>query len=502
MPNRYCDALGIPVPRVEEHLPGGVVKLFHTMAVALLEHGGPMSLEQIVERLAAAGLDTPSGLRVSLLKAWHGRGPIVRDPDGSFGLALRHYSMDWILLATGLRPRLKVAFPPAPVLPPQRGDDEPFAADELRLVLLWPYTGISDVRRAAAVLDAAGRPLTGPELDAFASRVLGEPRIGLTRNAEQWRDRRMVREGPGGVFALVAGPEELRDLRRNLRRRVLPQAERAAREADWEAHAEAYEAAHEARREREVIEAATLRRAIVRGLPAGAEPEAVGVLDVRSRAIRIFTPVERAAVVAALEGYDLLAGLDVRGLLLALGGDPDRWQIADLGPPQKTWRLNRAGRTLRLTPELLMTGSLGISRPLADAAKVRGYVASGDRRRLAARLESDLKHLHALYRYGTLHCFVRLRWGFVDELLHVPWCHPGDPHLDDILREAALRGLPVDLVVGSAPGWEHPWARARRVYVGAREGEWLHVDGRPDDPPIILAAEVQAVRLAEGDVEE
>jgi len=500
VPNRYCDTLGIPVPRVEEHLPGGVVKLFHTMAVALLERGGPMSLHQVVERLATAGLDTPSGLRVSLLKAWHGREPIVRNPDGSFALAIRSHEMDWILLATGLRPQPKVALPPPPVLPPLRGDDEPFAEDELRLVLQWPYTAISDVRRAAAVLDAAGRPLTGPELDAFASRVLGEPRIGLTRSAHHWRGR-MVREGPGGAFALVAGPEELRDLRRKLRGLVRPAAERAAAEANTAARIEAYETAYLARQEREVVEAATLRRAIVRGLPAGAEPEAVGILDVRTREIRIFTPAERAAVVAALGEYDLLAGLDMRGLLLALGADPDRWEIADLGPPQKTWRLNRAGRTLRLTPELLMSGSLGISRPLADAAKVRGYVASGDRRRLAARLESDLKHLHAFYRYGTLHGCVRLRWGFVDAMLYVPWCHPGDPQLDDILREAVARGLPVDLVVGSAPGWEHPWARARRVYVEARDDGWLYVDGRPEDPPVILAAEVQALRLAEGDEE-
>ena len=497
MPNRYCDALGIPAPRVEDHIPGGIVKLFHTMVVALLEHGGPMTMDEIVARLEAAGLDTPSGLRVSLAKAWHGNKPVVRNPDGSFALALRSIEMDWILLATHLRPLPQVELPPRPAPPPIRGDDESFAEDELRLVLRWPYSGVSDLRRAAAALDAAGRPLTGPQLDAFASRVLGEPRIGLTRSAGCWRGR-MVREGPGGAFTLVAGPEELRSLRRDLRRLVRPLAERAANEAESLARAEAREAHYQARREREVVEAAALRRAIVRGLPAGAGPEAVGVLDIAKREIRVFSPVEAAAVISVLECYDLLMGLDIRGLLHALGADPDRWQLADLGPPQKTWRLNRAGRVLRLTPDLLIHGTTGVSRPLADPAKVREYVASGDRRRLVRRLEADLKSLHAFYRYGILHSGVRLRWGFVDAMLHAPWFQPGDQSLVDVLRDAAKRGVPVDLVVGSAPGWENPWARARRVFVHAREGEWLLVEGAANELPMIPVADVQAVRAADG----
>jgi hypothetical protein len=42
---------------------------------------------------------------------------------------------------------------------------------------------------------------------------------------------------------------------------------------------------------------------------------------------------------------------------------------------------------------------------------------------LARRLEPDAKSLHALHEYGRLHGCVRLRWGFLDTNLPVPWRH-------------------------------------------------------------------------------
>ena len=47
-------------------------------------------------------------------------------------------------------------------------------------------------------------------------------------------------------------------------------------------------------------------------------------------------------------------------------------------------------------------------------------------------------------------------------MLPVDRAVPGEPHLHEILERARAAGAPVDLVVGSAPGWADPWSRARR----------------------------------------
>ena len=147
----------------------------------------------------------------------------------------------------------------------------------------------------------------------------------------------------------------------------------------------------------------------------------------------------------------MLVDLYVRGLLEDFPVDPAAFRLRDLSPPRKTWRLNRAGRTLRphhihawsvaraakvrqiephgalstgtvlmstvrsamgeygprrracaprsrarreyggrLTPALLITSSVGISKPLADPAVVSRYVTAGHTGRLRRRLESDL----------------------------------------------------------------------------------------------------------------
>jgi hypothetical protein len=139
--------------------------------------------------------------------------------------------------------------------------------------------------------------------------------------------------------------------------------------------------------------------------------------------------------------------------------------LVDIGPPQKTRQLNRAGRKLKITPELLISGSTGISRPLGDPARITEYLASDQQTKLRRRLESDVKSLYAFYHYGHLHRRVRLQWGFLDESLGVDWAHPGDPSLHGILEECRENGGLVDIVSGSAPGWNDPWSRAVRVQV-------------------------------------
>jgi hypothetical protein len=125
----------------------------------------------------------------------------------------------------------------------------------------------------------------------------------------------------------------------------------------------------------------------------------------------------------------------------------------DLRPPQKSRRINRAGRTLKITAELLIWSTTGISRPLGDPYKVARYLARGEAGKLARRLKRDVKALYAFYRYGVVHGGVRLRWGFLDEVLGVDWAVPGDLHLYEILNRARETGALVDIVTGTAPGW-------------------------------------------------
>jgi hypothetical protein len=96
----------------------------------------------------------------------------------------------------------------------------------------------------------------------------------------------------------------------------------------------------------------------------------VSILDLRSREIRSLTESVRAEAAAALKGFDVVYGLDVRETLAALGLDALDFRLFDLRPPRKSVGLNRAGKTLHVTPELVIASSTGIGHPLSDPVKV------------------------------------------------------------------------------------------------------------------------------------
>ena len=122
-----------------------------------------------------------------------------------------------------------------------------------------------------------------------------------------------------------------------------------------------------------------------------------------------------------LAEYDLIAALEVRPLLRALAFEPGPRPLADLGPPQKSKTLNQAGRTLTITTPLLVWGSCGIGRPFGDEKRLQSYLVAGKTTKLYRRLEADAKALAAYYAYGRLQHAVRLRWGFLDEMIPAPW---------------------------------------------------------------------------------
>jgi len=232
---------------------------------------------------------------------------------------------------------------------------------------------------------------------------------------------------------------------------------------------------------------------IVHGVPA-AKPEAAVLLDVGARTIETFVGDELGGVKQRLDAYDVIAGLHVRALLRALAYDPGPRRLADLAPPQKTRQLNKRGRVLKITPELLIQGSCGISRPLSDPGKLQAYLRDGETTRLRRRLEADAKALYAFYQYGRLHGAVRLRWGFLDERLPAPWVHHDEPTLYTLMRQALELGLPVEVVAGSAPTWADPWSRVRQCTVLKEPGGWrTYLVG--DDGTFIDDADVQLARI-------
>jgi hypothetical protein len=215
------------------------------------------------------------------------------------------------------------------------------------------------------------------------------------------------------------------------------------------------------------------------------------VLDVEARRFTTFPTLDAWPGVACLEGFDVVVGVDVRNALLALGVDPEPFLLVDLGPPQKTLRINKSGRKLLITMDLLMRGSVGMS--LGEPERIARYIQEGDHRHLAARLESDAKSLFAYYLFGRLHGCVRLRWGFLDENLSVDWRLPGEEALYEILEQAETEGREVEVVLGSAPGWNDPWSRAKNGRV-TRGGPW---DQRVVELPnrTVSVDEIQSARL-------
>jgi hypothetical protein len=244
-------------------------------------------------------------------------------------------------------------------------------------------------------------------------------------------------------------------------------------------------------------ELARMRRVLIHAFPA-ARPEAVVLVDVAERTIATFVGEEEISqATRQLAVYEIIGAIGVRPLLRALNVDPGERRLAELGPPQKTRQINRRGRTLTITSVLVAQGSCGISRPFGDDRTLREYLRRGERTKLCRRLEADAKSLYAFYQYGRLHGAVRLRWGFLDEMLPASWVHRDEPTLHHLLKEAYTRGVLLDVVVGSAPAWTDPWSRVRRAFPATDAWGWPSrlVDEQGCEIP---RADVQLARFSDG----
>ncbi len=239
-----------------------------------------------------------------------------------------------------------------------------------------------------------------------------------------------------------------------------------------------------------------LRRAVFRTAPSDGPSQAACLLDFSTHIIHTLVGNDLQRLPQVLTGFDLLVGLDLRDSLYLAGMDPQAWKLADLRSAPKSTRINRRGRTLRITPEMLIKSTTGISQPLGDQARVAGYLERNDQTKLIRRLGADVKALYAFYQYGILHGYVRLRWGFLDELLPVFWGLPEEPDLNTILRKSIRIGAPVDVVTGQAPALDTPWKRTRRGYI-VDIGEWGISLRWGNDQWTVHRYEIQAVRVVE-----
>jgi hypothetical protein len=166
--NSYCARLDLPVPRVEEVIAEKAdAKLFHLMVVALLEHGGPMSLEAIVDSLQTAGVEAATGdMRTSLLKSWHGRKPVFRDDRDWFALDVSAWELRSIIFQLDLRPSEQPSTDWQPIIEPV-ADDVPLTEEEVRAAFGSASRGnLSGVRRVAAVLDVSDEPMAVIDVEA------------------------------------------------------------------------------------------------------------------------------------------------------------------------------------------------------------------------------------------------------------------------------------------------------------------------------------------------
>lgn len=496
--NRYCDRLGIDVPDPESLVGrrdrlGSPIKLFQLMVVALLERGEPMSLDELVARLEAAGVWSEIGdLAHSLRKAWHGMSPIYRDAAGRLGLELDSPELDRLAFRLELRPP-KVPKIGAPPLPTPRTDEQPLSQEEVDAAFRGRgLSSPSSIRQAAAVLDARGEPVALEDVEATLAELTPH-RVSITEaTLLQWRSS-LVTLDAAGRLVLDRSHPDIPALRRDIRKRARPVLTQRAREEHFRRAQAVNAPLLEAKRAREAERVANQRPAVLRTFPEHGPPAAVTLLDVRERTIRTYLGADIDAL--PLAGYDLLIGLHIRDALAALGADADSWRLVDLRPPQKSRRVNKQGRTISITPEQLISATTGISRPLGDPSKLADYLQEGETGKLVRRLESDVKALYAYYAYGALHGFVRLRWGFLDERLGIDWgprVFEGTS-LHGRLERAMKEGTEIEVVHGSAPGWAEPWARARRVTVESLSYQDVTLRARADVWRVRLE-DIQALR--------
>ena len=460
--NPYCKALGIDIPDLARAKDHPDANFYSLLIVALLERGGPLTLLEAAQRFEAAGIAPAVSALQSLKRCKPARPPIYRDGE-RYALDPYDDEADLWAFRLGLRPahavKLGVVRPAPPPLP---ADHEPVTIAELdqawRGGVSYAWSG---QRLAICVLEAHGSPMRPEDVVAFV-RARSEWSMLKIESASLWRDV-AIRVRDDGMWELDATHKSVAPARKAVRER-LAVLQRANLNRPDPVVQQALINASERRRAANAERLAGMSRVLVHAFPAS-RPQSVVLLDVGTRALTTFIGDDLRRAHEMLAKYDIIVGVQVRDALRALAFDPGMRRLAELGPPQKSIQLNQRGRTLKVTNQLLVQSSCDISRPFGDAKVMGRYLSTGQITKLRRRLESDAKSLYALYQYGRLHGLVRLHWGFMETAFAAPWVHHDETKLYDLMKQALETGSMLEVVVGGAPGWSDPWARAFRVRV-------------------------------------
>jgi len=376
--------------------------------------------------------------------------------------------------------------PPAPL------PDSGVALSWEELEEAWKDASLSNWskrRMTVAVLDAFGEPMLPSDLIEKLSGLVRYHRLKEPVTVRQGDPYELLEDGRLSLNPNAEG--DVRKVRDAVREQLRVVRRYAARFSTEEM--EAARVRHQEKKEQRVKDFQKMRRAIVVTFPPE-RPVAATLVDAGTHTIETFIGPDLDDLCLELEGYDYIGAVNVRGVLRALGFEPGARRLAELGPPQKTIQINKSGRTLKITNTLLAQGSCGISKPFGDSTTMKGYVLNGDTAKLARRLEADAKSLYALYEYGRLHGWVRLRWGSLDEGLIAPWVDNLESKLWSLKDEALKLHTPLEVVLGNAPSWSDPWARAETAIALKDESSW-HVILADQDGYRIDEADIQRARL-------
>ncbi len=491
----YREILNLTDPSLEKVKHHPEAHTYALLLVALVERGGPMTLAEVAARFDAAGIAPADEALASLQRCRPARAPIYREGD-TYCLDPYDPDADLWMFRLGLRPakvpRAEVVRPAPPPLP---GPEIPLTPAELDQA--WKGAALMNTfsarRIVLAVLDAHGAPMR-PE-DVVAAVAARTPWHRLSADSAKFEQRGSpIDLDDQGRWAIAPDAADALSAARGAVREKLAAAQRYEHARPTPEALAADRLAYEARREARRAELAKLRHVIAYAFPPGGA-EALALLDVEAHTIDTFIGGEIAAARARLAAYDIIAGLDVRALLRGIGVDSAGLRLAELGPPQKSKKINKSGRTLKITAELLIRGTCGISRPF-DPEGLRRHLAAGDLGKARRRLEADVKSLHALYQYGRLHGALRLRWGFIDERIPAPWVDYDECTLGTLMSQAHTQSLPIEVVVGNAPGWADPWSRAIPARVVKGNAEWDLYLVEDETGYAVPREDVQLARLA------
>jgi hypothetical protein len=79
-------------------------------------------------------------------------------------------------------------------------------------------------------------------------------------------------------------------------------------------------------------------------------------------------------------------------------------------------------------------------------------------------------------------------------MLPAPWVHRDEETFHELKERALDRQVPLEVVVGTAPGFEDPWSRAQPAFVLKEPGRWRSWIAN-ESGYAIDEAEIQRARL-------